>query len=137
MTDEAAVANGGLARFSKLQQTMKICIALSAAALAAVVASSSFAEEAARVAASEQSEAEMVEKGRALYAHHCSHCHGFNMVNSGSIAYDLRQFPHNDKPRFVRSVTEGKNGRMPQWGDLLKPQEIDEIWSYVMTGGAH
>jgi mono/diheme cytochrome c family protein len=58
-------------------------------------------------------------------------------ANSGSIAYDLRQFPHGDKPRFVRSVTEGKNGRMPQWGDLLKPQEIDEIWAYVMTGGVH
>jgi len=26
---------------------------------------------------------------------------------------------------------------MPQWGDLLKPQEIDQIWAYVMTGGAH
>ena len=114
---------------------MKIRIALSAAVLAAV-ASSSFAEEGARVAASEQS-AEMAEKGRALYAHHCSHCHGFNMVNSGSIAYDLRQFPHNDKPRFVRSVTEGKNGRMPQWGDLLKSEEIDEIWAYVLTGGSH
>jgi len=24
---------------------------------------------------------------------------------------------------------------MPQWGDLLKPQEIDEIWAYVLTGG--
>ena len=116
---------------------MKIRIALSAAALAAVIASVSFAEDAARIATSEQSEAEMAEKGRALYAHHCSHCHGFNMVNSGSIAYDLRQFPLNDKPRFVRSVTEGKNGRMPQWGDLLKPQEIDQIWAYVMTGGAH
>jgi mono/diheme cytochrome c family protein len=129
--------DGGLDRFSKSQQTMKIRIALSAAVLTGVVASASFAEDAPRVAASEQSEAEMAEKGKALYAHHCSHCHGFNMVNSGSIAYDLRQFPHTDKARFVRSVTEGKNGRMPQWGDLLKPQEIDEIWAYVMTGGAH
>jgi mono/diheme cytochrome c family protein len=116
---------------------MKIRIVLSAAALAAIVASSSIAQEVGRIAASEQSEAEMAEKGRALYAHHCSHCHGFNMVNAGSIAYDLRQFPHNDKPRFVRSVTEGKNGRMPQWGDLLKSEEIDEIWAYVLTGGAH
>lgn len=116
---------------------MKIRIALSAAALAAIIGSSSFAEEVARVAASEQSEAEMVEKGKALYAHHCSHCYGLNMVTAGTIAYDLRQFPHNDKARFVRSVTEGKNGRMPQWGDLLKPREIDEIWAYVTTGGAH
>ena len=58
------------------------------------------------------------------------------MVNPGTIAYDLRQFPHDDKARFVRSVIEGKNGRMPQWGDLLKPEEIDEIWAYVKTGGA-
>jgi mono/diheme cytochrome c family protein len=36
---------------------------------------------AARMAASEQPEAEMVEKGKALYAHYCSHCHGFDMVN--------------------------------------------------------
>jgi mono/diheme cytochrome c family protein len=71
-----------------------------------------------------------------LYGHHCSHCHGFNMVNPGTVAYDLRQFPHNDKARFVHSVTQGKNGRMPQWGDLLKPEEIDEIWAYVKTGGA-
>ncbi len=87
------------------------------------------------MATTEPSEADMAEKGKALYAHHCSHCHGFNMVNAGTIAYDLRQFPHNDKARFVHSVTEGKNGRMPQWGDLLKPQEIDEIWAYVLTGG--
>jgi hypothetical protein len=36
----------------------------------------------------------------------------------------------------VHSVTQGKNGRMPQWDDLLKPEEIDEIWAYVKTGGA-
>ena len=58
-------------------------------------------------------------KARPLYAHHCSHCHGFNMVNPGTVTYDLRQFPHDDKARFVHSVTEGKNGRMPPWGDLL------------------
>ncbi len=58
------------------------------------------------------------------------------MVNPGTITFDLRRFPHEDKPRFVHSVTEGKNGRMPAWGDLLSVQEIDEIWAYVKTGGA-
>jgi mono/diheme cytochrome c family protein len=106
------------------------------AALIAVTLQIAFAEESDCAAASEQADAEMVMKGKVLYMHHCSHCHGFNMVNPGSIAYDLRQFPHNDKARFVHSVTDGKNGRMPQWGDLLKPEEIDEIWTYVKTGGA-
>lgn len=118
---------------------MKIHIVLLAAMLAVLPASQTIADETSKMAAAppaEETEADMAAKGKALYAHHCSHCHGFNMVNAGTIAYDLRRFPHDDKARFVHSVTEGKNGRMPQWGDLLKPLEIDEIWAYVLTGGA-
>ena len=117
---------------------MKIRFRLFAALIAATLLpwQIAFAGESDCAAASEQADAEMVMKGKVLYLHHCSHCHGFNMVNPGTIAYDLRHFPPNDKARFVHSVTEGKNGRMPQWGDLLKPEEIDEIWAYVKTGGA-
>jgi mono/diheme cytochrome c family protein len=117
---------------------MKIRIVLLAALTAATVTQwrIACAGDGSRPPAAEQPDPEMAVKGKALYMHHCSHCHGFNMVNAGTVAFDLRQFPHNDKARFVRSVTEGKNGRMPQWGDLLKPQEIDEIWAYVLTGGA-
>jgi mono/diheme cytochrome c family protein len=117
---------------------MKIRILLFAALAAATATQRQIAsaEDSSASAASEQPYPEMAAKGKALYMHHCSHCHGFNMVNAGTIAFDLRQFPHNDKARFVRSVTEGKNGRMPQWGDLLKAEEIDEIWAYVLTGGA-
>ena len=89
----------------------------------------------ARAAAGDQSEAELAAKGKAAYAQHCSHCHGFNMVNPGTISFDLRRFPHDDQARFVHSVTEGKNGRMPPWGDLLSREEIDQIWAYVKTGG--
>ena len=87
------------------------------------------------VAQSEQADAGKVAKGKALYAHNCSHCHGFNMVNPGTVAYDLRQFPNDDKARFVHSVAEGKNGRMPPWGDLLSREDIDDLWAYVETGG--
>ncbi len=87
------------------------------------------------VAQSEQADAGQVAKGKALYAHNCSHCHGFNMVNPGIVAYDLRQFPHDDKARFAHSVAEGKNGRMPPWGDLLSREDIDNLWAYVKTGG--
>ena len=57
------------------------------------------------------------------------------MVNPGTVSYDLRQFPHDQKTRFVSSVTNGKNGRMPQWGDVLSRDEIDKLWAYVETGG--
>ena len=107
---------------------------LAAIALAAAPAAMRPASAEEATATAEHPDAKMVAEGKALYTHHCAHCHGFNMVNPGTVAYDLRQFPHNDKARFVHSVTQGKNGRMPQWGDLLKPEEIDEIWAYVKTG---
>lgn len=117
---------------------VKIGIGLVAAVLVGALAwRSVHAEDAAPTAPAEpaHAEVEMAAKGKALYAQHCSHCHGFSMVNSGTVAYDLRQFPHDAKARFVHSVSQGKNGRMPAWGDLLKSTEIDEIWAYVMTGG--
>jgi mono/diheme cytochrome c family protein len=117
---------------------MKVRIGLVAVTLVAAMPAwwSVSADEAARIvtAQSDQVDAQMAAKGKALYARHCSHCHGFNMV-TGSVASDLRQFPHEDKARFVHSVTEGKNGRMPPWGDLLSRQDIDDLWAYVKTGG--
>ena len=110
-----------------------------AAVLAAYVAARAAADDTARNAAAvpgDNIDSRAVGKGKALYAHHCSHCHGFNMVNPGTISYDLRQFPHDDKPRFVHSVIYGKNGRMPQWGDALSLDDIDDLWAYVRTGGS-
>jgi cytochrome c55X len=77
-----------------------------------------------------------VEKGKSLYYRHCVHCHGINMVNPGTVSFDLRQFPRDDKARFMRSVTRGKNDRMPPWGDILSAQEIDDLWAYVRSGGS-
>jgi mono/diheme cytochrome c family protein len=56
-------------------------------------------------------------------------------VTPGTVAYDLRTFPHDAKARFVNSVLHGKNNRMPAWGDMLSPKEIDLLWAYVRTGG--
>ena len=70
------------------------------AAVAALPARSAAAEETSpvvTVSRGDRAEAEMAAKGKALYAQHCSHCHGFNMVNPGAVAYDLRQFPREDK----------------------------------------
>jgi mono/diheme cytochrome c family protein len=76
-----------------------------------------------------------IDGGRALYARHCSHCHGFNMVNPGNVSFDLRQFPRGEKARFADSVANGKNGRMPPWKSVLSPQDIEELWAYVRSGG--
>jgi mono/diheme cytochrome c family protein len=75
------------------------------------------------------------ETGKALYIEHCAHCHGVGMVTPGTVAFDLRGFPHDQKERFVTSVMEGKNARMPPWGDMLGTEQIDALWAYVLTGG--
>ena len=64
-----------------------------------------------------------IDQGKVTFAQKCSHCHGPNMVNAGTVAPDLRKFP-DDKERFVTTVKLGKNNRMPPWGDLLSDDEI-------------
>jgi mono/diheme cytochrome c family protein len=79
-------------------------------------------------------EAQDAEAGKSLYGRHCLHCHGRNMVTPGTVAYDLRRFPEDDKPRFKESVTKGKKN-MPPWKDKLSEQQLEDLWAYVLTRG--
>lgn len=72
--------------------------------------------------------------GRRLYASHCSRCHGPNMVTPGTVAYDLRRFPEDQKPRFVLSVLGGR-GAMPAWNGILDADAVDALWAFVLTRG--
>jgi mono/diheme cytochrome c family protein len=74
----------------------------------------------------------VVEKGRGMYRDYCQKCHGLNMVSPGGGFFDLRTFPHDDKARFVNSVTNGKRA-MPAWGPILKPADIDTVWAYISS----
>lgn len=73
-----------------------------------------------------------IDQGKVTFAQRCSHCHGFNMVNAGTIAPDLRKFP-DDRERFFTTVKLGKNGRMPPWGDLLNDDQIACLWAYISS----
>jgi mono/diheme cytochrome c family protein len=89
------------------------------------------------MAAAQTSEAQkftqkQIRRGAAIFERNCSPCHGAHMADPQG-AFDLRTFPHDQHSRFVDSVTKGKNS-MPAWGDLLKPDEIDALWAYVVAG---
>jgi len=87
------------------------------------------------VAAQQQaavSDQALIGPGRTTYAQKCGHCHGPNMVTAGTVAPDLRTFP-DDNARFVATVKQGKNSRMPPWADILSDQEIAEIWAFVSS----
>ena len=118
-----------------MQRRLRIGIIALALLEAGPASLSVFAETSTSIAVVPVSEDDAVGKGKALYVQHCSRCHGTNMITPGNVAYDLRQFPHDAKARFVQSVMQGKNGRMPPWGDLLSPSDVDELWAYVKAGG--
>jgi cytochrome c55X len=73
-----------------------------------------------------------IDAGKATYAQKCSHCHGPNLMNSGTVTPDLRGLP-DDKSRFVTTVKQGKNNKMPPWGDILSDDEITDLWAYVSS----
>jgi mono/diheme cytochrome c family protein len=73
-----------------------------------------------------------IDQGKTTFAEKCSHCHGPNMVNSGTITPDLRRFP-DDRERFFVTVKSGKNNKMPPWGDLLNDDQIACLWAYVSS----
>lgn len=104
------------------------------AAFCAAIAAASVAGVTIPVAAQQPSGGDRaeVDLGKRTYAQNCSHCHGPNMVNAGTITPDLREFP-DDETRFVTTVKQGKNGRMPPWGDLLSDEQIADIWAYVSS----
>ncbi len=76
--------------------------------------------------------AEAVSNGKKTYTSFCARCHGLNMVSSSAGFFDLRQFPTDQKERFMLSVSKGIRA-MPAWEDTLKPEELENLWRYVLS----
>jgi mono/diheme cytochrome c family protein len=76
---------------------------------------------------------EQIGKGAELFARNCSTCHGNRMAKPEWAPVDLRQFPRADHGRFVDTVTYGIRN-MPPWSDVLKPDDIEALWAYVVAG---
>lgn len=71
-------------------------------------------------------------RGARVYRQFCQHCHGPNLVNPGTVSFDLRRLQPDEYPRFSESVMNGK-GNMPPWKATLKEGDLDAIWAYIMT----
>ena len=75
---------------------------------------------------------QQIRLGAELFERNYSPCHGPRMQDPEG-AFDLRTFPPDQHGRFVNSVSNGKNS-MPPWSGLLKAEEIEALWAYVMAG---
>ena len=83
-------------------------------------------------AAAQTFTSEQIQLGSDTYARHCSACHGVRMEKPEG-AFDLKIFPPDQPERFQNSVAKGRNS-MPPWDGLLKPEEINALWAYVVAG---
>jgi mono/diheme cytochrome c family protein len=76
-----------------------------------------------------------VDQGRDTYQDLCSSCHGRDMVNAGTLSFDLRKFPKDDFDRFKSSVLNGKGTAMPAWTGKVSDEDLANLWAYVKSGG--
>jgi len=76
-----------------------------------------------------------VDQGRDTYQDLCSSCHGPDMVNPGTLSFDLRKFPKDDFARFRSSVLGGKGSAMPAWTGKISDEDLANLWAYVRSGG--
>ena len=96
-----------------------------------LAAAYAIAPAAAQSPAGETFAPEQIKRGAETFAEFCTPCHGERMSNPE--LFDLKKFPRDNRPRFVNSVTNGKNA-LPPWRGQLKPDDIEALWSYVATG---
>ena len=105
---------------------------LAGLACAVVLAGAVVLAYAAAVAHGQDFSPAQIGKGAGIYERNCAPCHGPRMADPQG-ASNLRVFPRDQKSRFIVLVTKGKNN-MPPWGDVLKPEDIEALWAYVVAG---
>jgi mono/diheme cytochrome c family protein len=76
-----------------------------------------------------------VDQGHDTYQDLCSSCHGRDMVNSGTLSFDLRKFPKDESDRFRTSVLNGKGTAMPAWAGKVSDEDLANLWAYIRSGG--
>ena len=78
---------------------------------------------------------DLIDQGRDLFNDVCAPCHGRDMVNTGTLTFDLRKFPKDDFARFQTSVLNGKGQGMPPWRGKVSDDDLKLLWAYVQSGG--
>ena len=87
-------------------------------------------------------------RGKTLYDHYCSHCHGMGGRGDGANAVTLNPSPGNladstfmaakDDTTLIKRIASGKNGDdpsvlMPRYSKTLTNDEIAFIVAYIRT----
>lgn len=83
-------------------------------------------------------------RGKHTFVKYCSKCHGKEADGRGRDAYKYKPMPTNfhialaARPYMVEITKKGgkamhRSDNMPDWGDDLSNQQIEEVVSYLMS----
>ncbi len=87
-------------------------------------------------------------KGKKLYLHYCSFCHGANGGGDGLNAWTIQPRPRNFQNAEIMEIksdrwlfgviseggkANGISGSMPPWKHTLKKEQIKELLKYIRT----
>jgi len=82
-------------------------------------------------AAASAQDGAQIAAGADVYRDKCAECHGERLVNPGA-SFDLRKLRADERPRFDKSVNDGKR-QMPAWGGGLSAEDMDALWAYLRS----
>ena len=71
-----------------------------------------------------------VAAGEKTFLKNCAPCHGENLTPLPGV-FDLKSLLVPELTRFRRSVIIGVAPEMPAWGEILTPDEINQIWTFI------
>jgi mono/diheme cytochrome c family protein len=87
---------------------------------------------------------ESLARGKEVYGKYCSKCHGQNADGRGKEAMKYKPMPTNfhiaqaARP-YMEEITRkggksmGRSEDMPEWGDDLANEQIQDVVSYIMS----
>lgn len=74
--------------------------------------------------------------GKGLFGDNCAACHGRGGQGVIGLYPNLADDDWlwgGDMQQIYQTMTEGRNGFMPAFGPVLKPEQLDEVAEYVLT----
>ena len=76
-----------------------------------------------------------LDMGQRLFLNNCSQCHGSDAQGGkGFPNLTDKDWLYGGDPQAIKtSITEGRNGVMPPWGQVLSGDEIKDVTYYVLS----
>lgn len=75
-----------------------------------------------------------VTAGVQIFAVHCATCHGESAEGKIGPSLTDADWKYGGKPEeIVTSISTGRPGGMPAWGNVLKPEELTDVAAYVYS----